>query len=54
MLSSEAIFAPTWGVMAVFRAFQGSLKYLQAAPNEGFGRGCSVFYMAIVEKNEQG
>jgi len=54
MLSREAHFAPKGGSVASFRALQGSAALLKALPAGVLSRVCSIFYMTIVKKNEQG
>jgi hypothetical protein len=50
MLSREAHFAPKGGLMASFRALQGSAVLLEALPAGVLSRVCSIFYMTIVKK----
>jgi len=40
--------------MAIFRALQSSEALLKPLPAGLLSRVCSIFYMAIVKKNEQG
>jgi hypothetical protein len=54
MLSREVHFALKRGRVASFRALQGSVTLLQPLPTGVLSRVCSIFYMAIVKKNEQG
>jgi hypothetical protein len=40
--------------MAISRALRGSATLLEALPAAVLSRVCSIFYMTIVKKNEQG
>jgi len=40
--------------MASFRALQGNAALLEALSTGVLSRVCSIFYMTIVKKNEQG
>jgi hypothetical protein len=54
MLSIEAYFAPKEGLMAVFRAFQAATGQREPLSGAVLSGVCSIFYMTIVKKNEQG
>jgi hypothetical protein len=54
MLSIEAYFAPKEGSMAIFRALQADTGQREPLPSAVLSGVCSIFYMTIVKKNEQG